>query len=109
MALIAGAVLAVAACDGDNVTSLTVGPGGTTGRTGSISNNHGHVATLTAAELTAGNALTLDIRGNADHSHTVELGGAEVVEIRDGQRVTTTSSTETSPLFGTHSHTVTFN
>lgn len=107
-ALIAGAILTVTACDSDRVTSLTVGPGGTD-RTGSISANHGHVATLTAAQLAAGNAVTLDIRGTADHSHTVDLGGAEVVQIRNSQRVTTTSSTETSATFGTHSHTVTFN
>ena len=107
-ALIAGVAIAVAACDGDRITSLTVGPGGTD-RTGSVSDNHGHVAIVTAAQLTAGNAITLDIRGTADHSHTVELGGAEVVQIRNSQRVTTTSSTETSATFGTHSHTVTFN
>ena len=110
MALIAGVVLTVSACDGDNVSSLTVGPGGGTGgRTGSISDNHGHVASLTAAELTAGTELTIDIRGSADHSHTITLSGAEVVQIRNNQRVTTTSSTITSPVSGTHSHTVTFN
>lgn len=108
MFLIAGVVMAVAACDSDNVASISVGPGGTD-RTGSIADNHGHVATLTAAQLAAGNAVTLDIRGSADHTHTVELGGAEVVQIRNSQRVTTTSSTETSVTFGTHSHTVTFN
>jgi hypothetical protein len=108
MAFVAGAAIAATACDSDQVTSLTVGPGGTD-RAGSISDNHGHVATLSAGQLAAGNALTIDIRGTADHSHTVELGGAEVVQIRNSQRVTTTSSTETSATFGTHSHTVTFN
>ena len=109
MALMAGVAIAIAACDGDNPASLTVGSGGNTGRTGSISNNHGHVAALSSAELTAGNAVTLDIRGTADHTHTVPLSGAEIVQIRTGQRVTATSSTDSSPTFGGHSHTVTFN
>ena len=107
--LMAGAIIAVTACDSDNPVSLTVGSGGSTGRTGSIANNHGHVATLSSAELTAGNAITLDIRGTADHTHTVPLGAAEVEQIRTGQRVTATSSTDSSPTFGPHSHTVTFN
>ena len=107
--LIAGVALTVAACDDDGVTSLTVGPGGGSDRQASIASNHGHVATLTAAQLSAGAAVSLDIRGSADHSHIVGLGGAEVVQIRQGQRVTTTSSTDASSTFGTHSHTVTFN
>ena len=107
--LIAAAIVAVAGCDSDNPASLTVGSGGSTGRTGSIANNHGHVAALSSAELTAGNAITLDIRGTADHTHTVPLGAAEVEQIRIGQRVTATSSTDSSPTFGAHSHTVTFN
>ena len=108
-ALIAGVALTVTACDDDGVASLTVGPGGGSDRQASIANNHGHVATLTAAQLSAGAAVSLDIRGTADHSHIVGLGGAEVVQIRQGQRVTTTSSTDNSAAFGTHSHTVTFN
>ena len=109
LALMAGTVIAIAACDSDNHASLTVGSGGGSGRTGSISNNHGHVAAITSAELAAGNALTLDIRGTADHTHTVPLGAAEVDQIRLGQRVTASSSLESSPTFGPHSHTVTFN
>src|SRR5688572_15014273 len=69
MALFAIAVMATTACgDGGPVS---VGPGGITDRTGSISANHGHEAVITSAQLTAGNAVTLDIRGTADHSHTV--------------------------------------
>src|SRR5688572_29250919 len=83
--LIAGVALTVTACDDDNGGSFSVGPGGGTGRTGAISNNHGHVAALTAAQLTAGNAITLDIRGGADHSHTLALSAAEIVQIRNNQ------------------------
>lgn len=109
MALIAGVAISIVACGGDNATSLTVGGPGATDQTGSISSNHGHVATLTVAQLTAGDAVTMDIRGNADHSHIVGFTGAEVAQIRNSQRVTATSSTETSPTSGPHSHTVTFN
>ena len=108
MALLAGVLIAVAACD-DSAASLSVGGPGSSGRVGSISENHGHVATLTAAQLDAGNTVTLDIRGTADHTHTVELGGSEVVQIRNGVRVTRSSSIEASTLFATHFHTVTFN
>ena len=71
---------------------------------GSISANHGHSAVVHAAELQAGNALTLHIMGQATHDHTVDLTGAEVVQIRGGGRVSTTTSSTQS-----HTHTVTFN
>lgn len=71
---------------------------------GSISANHGHIAIIHAAELQAGNGLTLHIMGNATHDHTVDVSGTEVVQIRNGQRV----SKESSETDG-HHHTVTFN
>lgn len=108
-ALFAGVVVTVTACSDDEGGSLVVGPGGNDDRTGSVSANHGHAATVTSVELTAGNAVTLNIRGSADHPHTVDLTAAEVVQIRDGQRVTKTSTTDASASFGTHLHTVTFN
>jgi outer membrane biosynthesis protein TonB len=73
-------------------------------RNGSISSNHGHVARITGAQLTAGGALSLDITGSATHSHTVEVSAAEVMAIARGQQVSKTSSTDAS-----HSHVVTFN
>ena len=110
MALFAGVVITVTACDDDNGGgSVIVGPGGGSDRTGSVSANHAHTAVVTSAQLTAGNAVSLDIRGGADHPHTVTLSAAEVIQIRDGQRVSTSSTTDASALFGTHAHTVTFN
>ena len=106
-ALFAGVVITVTACDDDG-GSVVVGPGGT-GRTGSISENHAHTATVTSVELNAGNAVTLNIRGSADHPHTVDLTAAEVVQIRDSQRVSKASSTDSSAAFGIHQHIVTFN
>jgi len=55
-------------------------------------------------QLTAGAGVVLDIRGGADHPHTVDLSADEIARIRGGQRVTKQSSTDAA-----HRHTVTFN
>ncbi|MGH9238160.1 MAG: hypothetical protein ACRD3G_08990 [Vicinamibacterales bacterium] len=107
--LFAGVAITVTACDDDGGGSVIVGPGGSGSETGAISANHGHEAIVSSGELTAGNAITRDIRGSADHPHIVSLSATEIVQIRDGQRVTTTSTTDASAAFGTHSHVVTFN
>jgi hypothetical protein len=62
------------------------------------------VATVTAAQITAAGAVSLDIRGQADHPHTVSLTAAEVTQIGAGTRVSKNSTTDFS-----HDHTVTFN
>jgi hypothetical protein len=72
--------------------------------TGTISANHGHEAVITRAELTAGNAVELDIMGTADHTHTVSLSAQQVDQIAMGARVSRTSTTEQG-----HAHSVTFN
>lgn len=98
--------ISTASC-GDSYSSPTPMPTPTPGsgdKTGSISNNHGHTATITGAQLTAAAEVSLDIRGGADHPHTVALSAAEVTSIAGGQRVSKDSSTDAS-----HSHTVTFN
>jgi hypothetical protein len=71
---------------------------------GQISNNHGHEARVTAAELMAGGALSLDIRGTATHTHTVALSAQDVQDVRE-QKTVAMESTST----GGHSHRVTFN
>ncbi len=106
MALFAGVAITVSAtaCGGDDDDG--VGPDGS--RTGSISANHGHSATVTSVQINAGNAVTLTLAGS-DHTHTVDLTGAEVVQIGNGARVSKTSTSNASAGFGTHDHTVTFN
>ena len=102
LALLAGVAITVSSCGNDddsNPTSPTDG-----GSSGTVSANHGHVAAITAAQITAGGALTLDIRGSADHPHTVTLTADEVRQIGAGQRVTKTSSSDSG-----HNHTITFN
>jgi hypothetical protein len=103
MALFAGVVITVSSCD-DGPTEPSNGD-----RTGTVSANHGHVATVTNVQVMDGNAVQLNIRGSADHPHTVDLTGAEVVQIGGGQRVVKSSSTDPSATFGAHLHTVTFN
>jgi hypothetical protein len=72
--------------------------------TGNISENHGHQAVIERAQLTAGGAIAVDIRGSADHPHRVQLSAAEVAQIAVGQRVTKESSTDAF-----HAHQVSFN
>jgi hypothetical protein len=52
----------------------------------------------------AGGNLSLDTTGTADHPHTVQLTGADLTQIDDGQRVSKVSSSDAA-----HTHTVTSN
>ena len=79
------------------------GPSGQ-GEVGTISVNHGHTVTITTAQITAGGALSVDIRGTADHPHTISLTAAQVVSIGQNQQVSVVSTTD-----DLHNHTVTFN
>jgi hypothetical protein len=105
MALFAGVAITVttAACGGDDNPSAPDGS-----RSGVVEANHGHSAVVTAAQITAGNSVTLTLAGS-DHTHTVDLTGAEVVQIGNGTRVTKQSSNDASGSFGAHAHAVTFN
>jgi len=82
----------------------TPGPTPVADKLGAISANHGHVARITGAQLTAGGALQLDITGNATHPHTVVLSSADVMNIAANMPVSRQSSTNSG-----HSHTVSFN
>lgn len=103
VALFAGIAIQIAGCgSNDNGTG-----GGTIANgdvSGSISGNHGHVATVTKAQLDAGGAVNLDIRGTADHTHIVALTAQDLASIKVGTQVVATSSTTSS-----HNHTITFN
>src|SRR5581483_11053700 len=121
-ALLGGAAIALIDCGGGSST----GPSGVTGATdgnngggnptatptqtvsgdkvGQISNNHGHIAIITAAELVSGGGLLLNIQGNAAHNHVVTLSGGEVKSIAAGATVAKLSSSANG-----HQHMVTFN
>jgi hypothetical protein len=72
--------------------------------TGNVSANHGHIAVITGAAITAGTALVaLDIRGTATHTHTLSISQTDLATLKNKQPITTTSTTDSS-----HSHSVTF-
>ena len=112
MAILSGVAITITSgCGGNGYSSPTSptpaptpAPTGSGDKVGAISNNHGHVAVITGAQLTAGGALALNIQGQATHNHTVELSAAEIASIAANTRVAKLSSTEES-----HDHTVTFN
>jgi hypothetical protein len=108
MLLLAGVTVSIAdaACGSSSPTSPSAGgtPTPAADVSGSVSDNHGHIATITGAQITAGNAVTLNIQGNATHNHTVDLTAAEVVQAGQKQKVSKSSSNTAG-----HDHTVTFN
>ena len=71
--------------------------------TGNISANHGHTAVITGAMITAGSAISLDIRGTATHPHTVEISQSDLQSLKSRQTVTRDSTNNSG-----HMHTVTF-
>lgn len=106
LAALSGVVITIssASCGSDSGTTPTTTPSASGDKVGVISNNHGHSAVITGAELTAGGALQLNIQGAASHPHTVSLSAAEIGMIAANQQVAKQSSTDNG-----HSHTVTFN
>ena len=104
MALLAGVTITVSGCGDDDGPSTSPTPTTATDVTGTVSANHGHVAVVTAAQITAANTVMLPIQGTATHPHTVELTGAELRLIGARTQVTKTSTNDNG-----HTHTVTFN
>ena len=98
LAVLAGATTTISACDDGNPVAPSDNGGSATG---SISGNHGPHG---CAELTARDAVSLNIAGSAGHPHTVELSAAEVGQIADGMQVSKGSSSNDF-----HTHTVAFN
>jgi hypothetical protein len=103
LAMLAGVSITVASCGGDDRTPTAPTPT-VVDVNGTVSANHGHTATIMAAQITAGGAISLDIRGQATHPHTVQLTSDELRSIGARTQVTKTSTTNDG-----HSHSVTFN
>ena len=109
LAILAGATITIM---GSGCGSSSSNPAGPTGgpapgagdKSGVISNNHGHTATITAAELTAGNAVNVLLTEGSGHTHHLGLTANEVAMVAANQRVSGQSTTDSG-----HSHTVTFN
>ena len=107
IALLSAATITIADCGGGGSSNPSPSPSPTPTPgdvAGTVSANHGHTAVVTAAQITAANAVSLDIRGSATHPHTVELSAAEVGMIGTRQTVSKPSSSDDG-----HRHTVTFN
>lgn len=106
MMALSGVVITISGCGGGSSpgSPSPTGGGGTGDKTGVVSANHGHRASVTSAMLVAGNMVQLDIRGSADHTHEVTLTTDAIQAIKGGRPVVT-SSTNTSA----HTHSVTFN
>jgi hypothetical protein len=101
LALLAGVSITVSACGDDPPAAPSPQPGN---EVGTISGNHGHSAVVTAAQLQAGNALSLNIQDAATHPHTVQITEGDLQQIGAGQQVTKESSNNDA-----HTHFVTFN
>jgi hypothetical protein len=94
-ALLGGALITVSGCESPTEPSpIDVN--------GVVASNHGHAVTISAAQLRAGGALELDIKGAAGHAHTVSLSTVDLALIRNGARIEREST-------GTrHTHLVSF-
>lgn len=97
-ALFAGVTITLTGCGTEEDSDVAPGDA-----QGSVSDNHGHKALVTKAQIDAGGEMTLDIRGSADHTHTVVLAADDLVKLKAKQHVMKTSSAASS-----HSHTVMF-
>src|SRR5262245_55411790 len=87
-ALLGGATITILGCDDDEDTMPAGRTPGTAGDSvGVVSNNHGHTAVVTGAQLMANGAVALDIQGSASHTHTVSLSAGDIAAIRGGSRV----------------------
>jgi hypothetical protein len=106
LAMLGGVSITISGCGGSASPSSPSTPSTTqpvADKSGTISSNHGHVAVITSAQLTAANTLALSLQGTASHNHMLELSAAELVQIRDGR----TFAKECSGT--SHTHMVTFN
>ena len=101
LAILAGCVITVSdACGGSNTAPTATPPADITGN---VAANHGHVAVITGAMITADNAVSLDIQGQATHPHTLAVSQGDLTNLKNRQPVSITSSTNSG-----HSHVVTF-
>lgn len=105
LAILSAATITIS-CGSDNKmpTTPSTTPSQRADVQGTISANHGHVATITGAQLTSPTSISLNIQGMATHNHVVELTQAEVNSIGANSQVSKTSTTDSA-----HNHTVTFN
>ena len=71
---------------------------------GVVENNHGHTAVVSAQQLSNGRQITLDIRGSADHGHSLEITDDNMRRLQRRERVELDSTVQNG-----HRHRVNFN
>jgi hypothetical protein len=104
LAMLGGVSITLSGCGGASPSSPTTpATQPVADKNAAITNNHGHVAVVTSAQLTAANTVSLNLQGTASHNHVLELSAGEVMQIRDGRTLAKECSSST------HTHMVTFN
>ena len=104
LAMLAGVAITITGCGKDSAPPAPSPPATDKAATVSTDAGHTHTAVITAAQFTAGNAITVTLTGASTHTHTVSLSQTELTQISAGTRVQKTSSNDNA-----HTHTVTFN
>src|SRR6185503_20124071 len=94
LAMLAGVTITITGCGGDDDNPTTNPTPPATDKTATVSTDagHSHTAVVTAAQLTAGNAISVTLTGQTTHTHTVALSQAELTQISGGTRVQKVSS-----------------
>jgi len=106
LALLSTVVITVEGCGSRSTSTPTPTaptPAPVSDVNGSVSANHGHVATITGAQITASNGFSLNIQGTATHPHTVDITQADLRALQSRQTVSKDSSNNSG-----HMHAVTF-
>ena len=103
-AAVAAAGAFLQACGDDSETTSTGAPA-CDGEAPTAMDLHFHATCLTAAQLAAGNAVTVTMTASGTgHTHSLSLTSQNVMDIAAGSPVTVTSAAG-----GGHTHTVSFN
>lgn len=95
-----GGGLLLAACGGDHVTPDATASCNERGTIAQITQNHGHVLTVTREDILAGVDKTYDIMGTSLHTHAVTITAAQFAMLQADQSITTTSTLESSHTHG---------
>jgi hypothetical protein len=101
-------VAALAACGGDDGGGGLDGAIGrscaTNGTSINIDGNHGHVLTVSSADVAGGVDKTYDITGTSMHSHMVTVTAANFATLQSNANGTVMVTSTTG---GAHTHTIT--
>ena len=102
----AGAALLVGCGDGGSGADAGAPNCLMNGTSADIAGNHGHVLSLSKADVMAGTAKTYDISGGAGHSHSVTISISQFTSLQGNTMATTVSSASATDGH-THSITIT--